>query len=111
MRPLAKSNRERRNNGAVSQLSQLYIVSHLKKGARKFDELQRSISGIRREMLVEQLRELERAGLVSRSTSLQVSSKDEYALTPSGQKLKGIAEALEVWGRGAPTETESEQLL
>lgn len=98
----ARSDRDRRNKHAVSQLSQLYIVSRLNKGAKKFHELQRSISGIPRQMLVKQLRELERIGLISRNPCPRVSSKDEYALTPSGQKLKGVAEALEVWEPQGP---------
>ena len=103
----AETNRQRCRARSTNQLSRLYIVSHLTDEARKFHEIQRSISGISRKLLVEHLREMERAGLVDRKPCPRVSSKDEYALTSSGRKLKDMAEALGLRGRAAPAETES----
>lgn len=50
-------------------------------------------------MLTKQLRELEEAGLVSRTVHPVVSPHVDYALTPLGHSLKPVVVALEAWGK------------
>lgn len=49
-------------------------------------------------MLTEQLKELEKDGLVSRKVYNQVPSKVEYSLTEQGQSLKEVSKVLCDWG-------------
>jgi len=49
-------------------------------------------------MLTKQLRELEDAGLVSRTVYPQVPPRVEYCLTDLGQTLRPVIGALKSWG-------------
>ncbi len=49
-------------------------------------------------MLTEQLREMERDGIISRKVYPQVPPKVEYSLTPLGESLKPIVDAMCQWG-------------
>ena len=48
-------------------------------------------------LLAQQLRELERDGLVTRTVHAQVPPKVEYRLTPVGEALRAALGALRVW--------------
>ena len=62
----------------------LYCLSG---GARRFNELQRSIPDISKKMLIQVLRKLEAAGLVDRKVYPVVPPKTEYTLTETGRRL------------------------
>ena len=64
----------------------------------RFSDLRRSIVGISQKMLTQQLRELQRDGMVLRMVYRQVPPKVEYSLTPRGRSLKPIADAMHRWG-------------
>ena len=53
---------------------------------------------ITQRMLTNQLRELERDGLVHREVYPQVPPKVEYSLTTDGRSLKPVLMALKRWG-------------
>ncbi len=76
----------------------LLIIRELLKGPRRFSQIQRSIPGITQKMLTKQLRELERDGLIKRKVYPQVPPKVEYSLTPLGESLKEVLEAMHRWG-------------
>ncbi|MBH5320292.1 helix-turn-helix transcriptional regulator [Paenibacillus sp. GSMTC-2017] len=76
----------------------LHILYHLTNGPTRSGELQRLVTGITRKMLTEQLRELERDGLVARKAYDQVPPKVEYSLTEYGQSLKEVLKGLYDWG-------------
>ena len=60
----------------------MVIIFHL--FARKilrFSELEKAIPGVSQKMLIQQLRELERDGIATRTMHPQVPPKVEYALT------------------------------
>src|SRR5258707_15797254 len=60
----------------------MVIVFHLfARGILRFSELERAIPAASPKMLTQQLRELERDGVVSRTVYPQVPPKVEYALT------------------------------
>lgn len=74
------------------------ILRELFQGVKRFNELQRAISGITQKMLTQQLREMESDGIIHREIYLQVPPKVEYSLTPLGVSLKPILEAMHEWG-------------
>jgi DNA-binding HxlR family transcriptional regulator len=86
------------------------IVFHLLAGRKRFSELARAIAGVTQKMLTQQLREMERNGLVARQLFPQVPPKVEYSLTELGASLQPVVEAMCVWGErhgggGQPLDT------
>jgi len=76
----------------------LVILYHLfVRPVMRFSELEKSISGISQKMLIQQLRELEKDGLVQRTVYPQVPPKVEYALTEFGQSLCPALDELLQW--------------
>ncbi len=74
------------------------IVWQLFHGARRFSELSRALEGITQKMLTQQLRELEHDGIVHRQVYAQVPPKVEYSLTPLGESLRPVVDAMCEWG-------------
>ena len=70
----------------------------------RFSELEREIPAISQKMLIQQLRQLEKDGIVRRTVHQQVPPKVEYSLTDWGQSLCPALDALLKWaasGRSA----------
>lgn len=65
---------------------------------RRTGELRRELPGVSEKVLIQQLRELERDGVVSRSVHAQVPPKVVYALTARGDALHRAMDALGEWG-------------
>ena len=65
---------------------------------RRFGELRREIDGISEKVLIQQLRELERDGIVNRTVHEQIPPKVVYSLTPRGVALNAALEPLGDWG-------------
>ncbi|MCP4139805.1 MAG: helix-turn-helix transcriptional regulator [Chloroflexi bacterium] len=65
---------------------------------RRFGELSRMIPKITRKMLTQQLRELEKDGIVHREVYPVVPPKVEYSLTEHGRTLTPILKAMQDWG-------------
>lgn len=82
----------------ISGKWKLLILRELMGGTKRFSQLQRSIPGITQKMLTKQLRELERAGLVSRKVYPQVPPRVEYSLTELGKSLEEIFDSMHRWG-------------
>jgi DNA-binding HxlR family transcriptional regulator len=74
------------------------ILYSLKDRTIRFGELKRMMPGITQKMLTQQLRELERDGIVSRRVYPQVPPKVEYALTEFGETLGPIMKSMSQWG-------------
>lgn len=74
------------------------ILYELFQGVRRFSELTRALTGITQKMLTQQLREMERDGIVQRTVYPQVPPKVEYRLTPLGETLKPVVSAMCKWG-------------
>src|SRR5258708_615864 len=64
---------------------------------QRFSELERSIAGITQKMLIQQLRQMERDGIVRRIVHQQVPPKVEYHLTSWGQELCPALDSLLKW--------------
>jgi len=76
----------------------LVILFHLFGGkVRRFSELRRAIPAVSEKMLIQQLRQLERDGVVRRYVHHQVPPKVEYSLTDWGQALCPPLDALLHW--------------
>ena len=75
------------------------ILFRLMEGTRRFNELRRLHPNITQRMLTNQLRELERDGLVHREVYPQVPPKVEYSLTDKGRTLTPLLLELQRWGR------------
>jgi DNA-binding HxlR family transcriptional regulator len=73
------------------------IIWHLFPGCRRFSELRRDLPGITQKMLIQQLRELERDGIVLRRVYPQVPPKVEYSLTRTGKSLEPVVKAMCDW--------------
>ncbi len=74
------------------------ILWHLGE-TRRFGELRRLVVGISEKMLIQQLRELESAGIVARKDFQEVPPRVEYSLKPFGKSLKVALEPLCDWGK------------
>jgi DNA-binding HxlR family transcriptional regulator len=76
----------------------LVILFHLFGGrVLRFSELERAIPAVSQKMLIQQLRQMERDGVVRRVVHHQVPPKVEYGLTPWGQALCPALDALLRW--------------
>ena len=76
----------------------LVILFHLfVQPVMRFSELERAIPAVSQKMLIQQLRDLEKDGIVRRTVHPQVPPKVEYALTSFGQALCPALDALLKW--------------
>ena len=75
------------------------ILWHLFQGTLRFSQLRRALDGVTQKMLTQQLREMERDGIVSRKVYPQIPPKVEYSLTADGKTLKPVVEAMCRWGK------------
>ena len=73
------------------------VIAFLQEKPRRFNELQRVITGISQKMLTQTLRSLERDGLVKRTVYAEVPPRVEYELTPFGETLIEPLAALKNW--------------
>jgi DNA-binding HxlR family transcriptional regulator len=85
----------------------LLILQDLIGGPRRYTEIERALGGANPKMVVARLRELEAAGLVSRTTYAEVPPRVEYALTEHGRALRPSIEALRRWGARRPSRKSS----
>lgn len=64
-----------------------HVLWYLREGERCFTELQVDIGGISAKVLTDRLRNLEREGIIERSTRATSPPTVCYALTPAGKEL------------------------
>lgn len=74
------------------------VLYSLRQGTKRFGEIAVRIPTISRKVLTEQLKELERDGLVTREQFKEIPPRVEYALTPLGQSLAPVLQEMEKWG-------------
>ncbi|HMA37684.1 MAG TPA: winged helix-turn-helix transcriptional regulator [Chloroflexia bacterium] len=75
----------------------LLIIREMLYGTHRFNELERGLPGIPRSLLAQRLRHLEREGVVGRCAAA-AGRGTEYYLTPAGQQLQAVIDALGNWG-------------
>ncbi len=75
----------------------ILILRELFEGIQRFNQLQRTLTGITHKVLTQQLRELEADGIVHREVYAEVPPRVEYSLTPLGESLKPIIMQMHHW--------------
>ena len=73
----------------------MLVVRELVTGSRRFNELRRGLPRMSPTLLSKRLSQLVRAGLVERHPE---GHEVAYSLTPAGEELRPIVEALGAWG-------------
>jgi DNA-binding HxlR family transcriptional regulator len=87
----------------------MVIIFHLfARGILRFSQLQKAIPDVSEKMLIQQLRDLERDGIVTRTVHPQVPPKVEYALTKWGQAMCPALDELLEWAALRPKSSAEE---
>lgn len=73
----------------------LLVIRELLEGSRHFNELRRGVPRMSSALLTKRLRTLVDAGVVERHED---TNRIVYELTPAGEELRGVVEALGTWG-------------
>lgn len=82
----------------VGKWKPVILLQLISNGTMRFSELQKSIPGINKKMLTQQLRELEYNDIVHREVYNQVPPKVEYSISEYGKGLSTVLKALNNWG-------------
>ena len=82
------------------------ILYHLGGGPTRFGELKRRVAGVSEKVLIQQLRELVAAGVLTRRDHQRVPPMVDYAMTPFGLTLAEALVPLCVWGAEHRAEVE-----
>lgn len=75
------------------------ILWHLMDKTLRYSEIHRKMPDATDKMLTQQLREMEKDGLITRTVYPVVPPKTEYNLTEFGKSLTPILDAMCDWGR------------
>ena len=76
----------------------LLIIRNLLTRPWRFNEMLRSIPGISQKALTDNLRALEKDGIITRTVFPEVPPRVEYALSELGDSVRPIIRAMEAWG-------------
>ena len=75
------------------------VIWWLMQGERRFNQLQRDLSGITHRTLARTLKEMEADGLVARRDYGEIPPRVEYSLTPLGRSLEPVLMAMDAWAQ------------
>ncbi len=75
------------------------IIRDLLTGTKRYSQLKRSLDGISPKMLSERLRMLNQQGILHRTVLDTNPPTTEYSLTPLGQQLEGVIQAMALFGK------------
>src|SRR5919109_961125 len=87
----------------------LIVRELLLKGPSRYTDLRAGLPGIATNLLADRLRELEQAGIVEREEAPPPVATTLFRLTPRGQELKSVLDALGRWGIPFMRETSPEE--
>ena len=76
----------------------LLILRNLLARPWRFNKLRKSLEGISQKVLTDSLRSMEEDGLVTRTVYPEVPPRVEYSLSPLGESMRPIIQAMEQWG-------------
>lgn len=78
------------------------IVRELLHGPYRFTELRDALPGISPHTLTSRLRQFEINGIVTRTAYPEIPPRVEYRLTPLGEGLRDVLEAMATWAKSIP---------
>ena len=81
--------------GGKWKLLILYVIDN---GSNRFGSMQREIPKITKQMLSQQLRQLEADGLLNRKIYTEIPPRVEYSMTKRGRGLLKVVKAMKTWG-------------
>ena len=84
--------------GLISNRWKVLIIRDLLEGKKRFGELKQSIGNVSQKVLTSNLRDMEKAGLLTRTVYPEVPPRVEYTLTETGYSLKPILDSMVAWG-------------
>lgn len=76
----------------------LIIRNLVYNGKQRFTDLIKTVPGISKKVLTDNLRALEDDGLIERDVFAEFPPRVEYTLSELGKTLKPILDAMHVWG-------------
>jgi len=82
--------------GVIGGVWKVIIIRELLNETKRYSQLHRAIGGVTHKMLAQQLRELERDGVLHREVYKQIPPKVEYSLTEFG--ARPVLQAMNGWG-------------
>ncbi|MCV0437041.1 MAG: helix-turn-helix transcriptional regulator [Hydrogenophaga sp.] len=85
------------------------IVRELLQGPRRFTQLREALPGISAHTLTHRLKGFERHGLVTRTAYAETPPRVVYELTPLGEGLRDVLEAMRKWGDAVPEAAVAEE--
>ena len=74
------------------------ILFCIQGGVARFGAMQRAIPAVTKQMLTQQLREMEADGLIHRYVYAEVPPRVEYTLTDRGRSILLVVHAMKDWG-------------
>ena len=78
----------------------IFVIQQLMDRPFRFSELRRAIPGISEKVLTDNLRALEKDGLITRTVFPEVPPRTEYALSELGETMRPIIDSMATWGTG-----------
>ena len=76
----------------------LLIMRNLLVRPWRFNELHKNLEGISQKVLTDSLRSMESDGIIIRTVYPEVPPRVEYSLSPLGETMRPILEAMQAWG-------------
>ena len=77
----------------------LLILRNLLARPWRFNEMLRSIPSISQKVLTDNLRAMEKDGIIIRTVYPEVPPRVEYSLSELGDSMRPIIKAMQVWGK------------
>src|SRR5580693_3759991 len=76
----------------------ILIIYAISKNCNRFSSMQRAMPAISKQMLVNQLRELEEDNIIQRIIYAEIPPRVEYKITKYGESLMPILYTMQDWG-------------
>lgn len=74
------------------------VVHAISQGYNRFSLLQKAIPHISKQMLINQLRELEEDGIIERKIFAEVPPRVEYSVSDYGKSVLPVIKVIQEWG-------------
>jgi DNA-binding HxlR family transcriptional regulator len=84
--------------GLIGNKWKILILRDVLGGPKRFGELRKSLEGISQKVLTDNLRNMEKDGLLIRKVFPEVPPRVEYSLSEIGETMRPIIKQMEEWG-------------